>query len=132
MKPNLSFLDTILQQNNQSIHKDENQKHILRSRYHTDFPMTVKNPLTNQIIVGEVEFFLVKHQDIAACAGLSPGSSIDLSAYFVGSDYTYAYSQQFRDNVFRDNTLDENLLVGITPKPQELDRPDPGPAAPLE
>lgn len=130
VKPNLSFLDSILQQNNQSIHKDDNQKHILRSRYHTDFPMTVKNPLTNQIIVGEVEFYLVKHPDIAAFAVANPGSSIDLKAYFVGSDYTYAYSQQFRDNVFRDNTLDENLLVGITPKPQEV--PDPVPAQPLE
>ena len=32
---------------------------ILRSRYNYDFPLTVKDPLTNEVIVGEVEFYLV-------------------------------------------------------------------------
>ena len=40
-----------------------------------------------------------------------------LNAYYIGSDYTYAYSQKFRDTIFRDNTVDENLLVGVTPIP---------------
>ena len=38
---------------------------ILRSRYHSEFPLTAKNPLTNEVIVGEVEFFLIDHRDIA-------------------------------------------------------------------
>lgn len=32
----------------------------LISRYHINYPLSVKNPLTNEIIVGEVEFFLLK------------------------------------------------------------------------
>jgi hypothetical protein len=131
VKPNLSFLDTILQQNNQSIHKEDNKKHILRSRYHMDFPMTVKNPLTNQIIVGEVEFYLVQLKEIQEKTNkknLPEDGSFNLNAYYIGSDYTYAYSQQFRDNVFRDNTLDENLLVGVNPRPVVLERPQGLPA----
>lgn len=32
----------------------------LMSRYHDQHPLIVKNPLTNEIIVGEVEFYLIK------------------------------------------------------------------------
>jgi len=32
---------------------------VLISRYHPTIPLTVRNPLTNEIIVGEVEFFLI-------------------------------------------------------------------------
>ena len=32
---------------------------VLISRYHATMPLTVKNPMTNEIIVGEVEFFLI-------------------------------------------------------------------------
>lgn len=34
----------------------------LISRYHPTMPLTVKNPLTNEIIVGEVEFYLLDKQ----------------------------------------------------------------------
>ena len=34
----------------------------------------------------------------------------------MGTDYTYAYSYRFRNTVFRDNTIDENLLIGVDPK----------------
>lgn len=34
----------------------------------------------------------------------------------MGTDYTYAYSSRFRNTVFRDNTIDENLLIGVEPK----------------
>ena len=37
---------------------------ILRSRYHVDYPLTPKDPLTNQVIVGEVEFFKISLEDI--------------------------------------------------------------------
>jgi hypothetical protein len=40
-----------------------------------------------------------------------------ISAHYIGSDYTYAYSQKFRDTIFRDNTMDENLLIGVSAKP---------------
>lgn len=39
---------------------------VLRSRYHYDFPLTVKNPMTNEVIVGEVEFYLVEKNTVAA------------------------------------------------------------------
>lgn len=32
---------------------------VLRSRYHPEFPLTPKNPLTNEVIVAEVGFYLV-------------------------------------------------------------------------
>jgi hypothetical protein len=36
---------------------------VLISRYHPTMPLTVKNPMTNEIIVGEVEFFLVSKSE---------------------------------------------------------------------
>ena len=54
--------------------------------------MTVKNPLTNQVIVGEVEFYLISKQEVEEkCANASEGK-LTLLAYYIGSDYTYAYS----------------------------------------
>ena len=38
----------------------------LLSRYHPQYPLTVKNPLTNEIIVGEVEYYLLKCEDRSA------------------------------------------------------------------
>ena len=32
---------------------------ILRSRYHPEFPLMPKDPVNNEVIVGEVEFFLI-------------------------------------------------------------------------
>ena len=80
-----------------------------------DFPLTVKNPLTNQIIVSEVEFYLIPQEQV-----LEKCQQGLLLAQYIGSDYTYAYSQRFRDTVFRDNTLDENLLVGVMPKKEPV------------
>ena len=31
-----------------------------------EYPLTVKNPLTNQVIVGEVEFFMIDSEEILA------------------------------------------------------------------
>jgi hypothetical protein len=41
-----------------------------------------------------------------------------LKAFYIGSDYTYAYSEKFRENIFRDNTLDDQLLVGVKIRPE--------------
>lgn len=56
---------------------------ILRSRYHSQFPIAAKDPLTNEVIVGEVSFYLLKSSEIHA-------------TYF-GSDFNYASSKLFRD-----------------------------------
>jgi hypothetical protein len=56
---------------------------ILRSRYHNEFPITSKNPLTNNAIVGEVEFYTYK--------------SGDSHAVYFGSDFNYANQKAFRD-----------------------------------
>ena len=37
----------------------------MRSRYHYEYPLTVKNPLNKEIIVGEVEFYLIEGSSIA-------------------------------------------------------------------
>ena len=37
-----------------------NGQSILRSRYHYDYPLSVKNPLNKEIIVGEVEFYIIE------------------------------------------------------------------------
>ena len=34
-------------------------EYVFRSRYHNEFPLTAKDPLINEIIVGEVDFFLI-------------------------------------------------------------------------
>lgn len=129
VKPNINFLEKILSQTNSSINKEDNQLHILRSRYHLDYPLCVRNPLTNQIIVGEVEFYLVSRQHIEEqCVASRPqvDQEIILSAYYIGSDYTYAYSQKFRDTIFRENTVDESLLIGLTKKSPAPNQPDQG------
>jgi hypothetical protein len=41
-----------------------------------------------------------------------------MQAKYIGSDYTYAYCLKFRDSIFRENTLDENLLIGLSIKNQ--------------
>jgi hypothetical protein len=82
-----------------------------------DYPLTVKNPLTNQIIVGEVEFYLIQKNVIESQMQIFRSDENHpkiISAHYIGSDYTYAYSQKFRDSIFRDNTLDENLLIGVS------------------
>ena len=39
---------------------------ILRSRYHPEFPITAKDPQNNEVIVGEVQFFLLKRGEMEA------------------------------------------------------------------
>ena len=56
-------------------------------------PLTVRNPLNNEIIVGEVEFFLIKH-----------GEGGD-KAVFIGTDFNYAQSNDFR-KIFLENSID--------------------------
>lgn len=56
---------------------------ILRSRYHLEFPICPKNPLTNAAIVGEVEFYSFQTGDTCA--------------QYLGSDFNYANQKAFRD-----------------------------------
>ena len=56
-------------------------------------PLTVRNPLNNEIIVGEVEFYLLKNEE-----GI-------YTAKFIGTDFNYAYSNDFR-RIFLDNSID--------------------------
>jgi hypothetical protein len=60
---------------------------ILQSRYHPDFPLTPKNPLTNEVIVGEVDFFMITLQEQERVKDLPEEA---LVAEFIGSDYNYA------------------------------------------
>jgi len=57
-------------------------------------PLTVRNPLNNEIIVGEVEFYLLKNEE-------GPINT----AKFIGTDYNYAYSNDFR-RIFLENSIE--------------------------
>ena len=75
---------------------------ILRSRYHPEFPLTAKDPLTNEIIVGEVGFYKM----------------VSNEAHYFGSDFNYANSKQFRDE-FSALTADKPLIdVGFREEQQ--------------
>ena len=37
----------------------------MRSRYHPEYPLSVKNPLTNEVMIGEVEFYLIEASQIS-------------------------------------------------------------------
>jgi len=55
---------------------------VLRSRYHYDFPLTVRNPMTNGVIVGEVEFYLIDQSAVAsATEQLLCSSGSEVSAF---------------------------------------------------
>ena len=43
----------------------------------------------------------------------------ELIANYIGSDYTYAYSQRFRDTLFKNNCVDQHLLIGLSEKVEE-------------
>jgi len=63
-------------------------------------PLTVRNPLNNEVISDEVRFFKL---DFTAAA------SETLQAVFIGSDYHYSQSPDFR-KLFLDNAVDSELL----------------------
>ena len=44
---------------------DLNGEQIMRSRYHAEYPLSVKNPLTNEVMIGEVEFYLIEASQIS-------------------------------------------------------------------
>ena len=74
----------------------------MRSRYHNEFPLTAKDPLTNEVIVGEVEFYEInRNQIISICeTAISQSRQGEISAFeqtkviiagnFFGSDFNYA------------------------------------------
>ena len=72
----------------------------LISRYHPSMPLTVKNPCNNEIIVGEVEFFLLSNNRN------NQGPIEDqYKATFIGTDFNYAHSNDFRKLIL-DNSID--------------------------
>lgn len=72
---------------------------MFRSRYHSQFPITCKDPITNQIIVGEVEFFY----------WIKGNPNLE----FFGTDFNYAHSKLFRER-FDSMTPEKELLeVGL-------------------
>jgi len=70
----------------------------LISRYHPQMPLTVRNPLTNEIIVGEVEFYLLGRDQApevlnrGEVSSLASSQDVILKAEFLGTDYNYALS----------------------------------------
>ena len=82
---------------------------ILRSRYHPEFPLTPKNPGNNEVIVGEVDFFLVSLEEQQR----ERDKDEPLIAQFIGSDYNYAIQPSFREE-FKLHTFDKDELdIGL-------------------
>eukprot|EP00347_Sterkiella_histriomuscorum_P023431 403334668 len=90
---------------------------VLISRYHPTIPLTVRNPLTNEIIVGEVEFYLVSKEQKQAVQThieqadellsqkrhsnnnpMNNSGELELTAKYIGSDFNYATQQEFRQS----------------------------------
>ena len=46
-----------------ALQNEGHQDEPLISRYHTTMPLTVRDPLNNEIVVGEVEFYLIKKSE---------------------------------------------------------------------
>ena len=90
---------------------------ILRSRYHVDYPLNARDPLTNSVIVGEVEFYQIDPEELynkiekAAYYSTKLSEELDrqvqqaqqnmqicrqdteeftLNAHYIGTDYNYA------------------------------------------
>lgn len=78
---------------NKLIFKKKNNDLI--GRHDKTSPMSVINPLTNTLIVGEVEYFLVKN---------SENNEDVLKAELIGTDYSYLFSEELR-KVFEENAL---------------------------
>ena len=74
---------------NKTLFKQTNQGELL-SRYHSQHPLNVKNPMTMLPIVGEVEYYMMQPQK--------------LSCIFIGTDYTYVNSEQLREQ-FTNNAV---------------------------
>ena len=68
------------------------------------YPITSKDPITNQVIVGEVEFYTLGEENT--------------DAEFFGTDFNYASSKLFRER-FDELTPEKELLdLGIRNDPQ--------------
>mmetsp|Transcript_33591 Transcript_33591/g.51688 ORF Transcript_33591/g.51688 Transcript_33591/m.51688 type:complete len:164 (+) Transcript_33591:1441-1932(+) len=81
-------------------------------RFHPDFNIAATNPLTNNRIVGEVEFFFIENPYLKTQAQnrYSQEQTLSLSgvkACFIGSDYNFQFSSALRQKVF-ENCLDDN------------------------
>ncbi|TNV79911.1 hypothetical protein FGO68_gene15764 [Halteria grandinella] len=81
-------------------------------RFHHNHPMSAKNPLTNNLIIGEVEFFLFKNPYLTRPAeGRYPqGQTLSLDGVkgeFMGTDFNYLYSENMR-KIVDENCLDAN------------------------
>jgi len=75
---------------------NSNQEEPLISRYHATMPLTVRDPLNNEIVVGEVEFYLVKKSE----KGM---------AHLIGTDFNYANSNDFR-RLFMENSASSEAV----------------------
>ncbi len=73
-------------------------------------PMTVKNPLNNEIVVGEVDFYLLtKNEKKIPDNHLNISVQNSLKAFFMGSDFNYANSNDFR-KMFLENSIENEDL----------------------
>ncbi|CDW71540.1 UNKNOWN [Stylonychia lemnae] len=82
-------------------------------RFHAKYPSSSKNPLTNQQIIGEVEFYQFKNPylDLPAENRYPVGQTLSLEGVkgeFIGTDFNYLYSEELR-NLITADCLEANL-----------------------
>jgi hypothetical protein len=109
---------------NKLLFKLKNSRDLI-SRHDRQHPFSVINPLTNTLIIGEVEYFIVNPSK-----DIEKTSEDDfLEATLIGTDLTYVTSEKLRE-VFKSNALRpedlifptfQGLFEGFLPGPPNLE-----------
>jgi hypothetical protein len=75
-------------------------------RFHTECNMAALNPLTNNRLIGEVEFYFIENPYLKIEppeARYHQGKPLSLNGVkgtFIGSDYNFIYSSDLRETIF--------------------------------
>jgi hypothetical protein len=92
-----------------ALSNNSNQEEPLISRYHATMPLTVRDPLNNEIVVGEVEFYLVKKSEKG-------------TAHLIGTDFNYANSNDFRRLFMEYSSANEGIKEQVKDEAMAAER----------
>ena len=82
-------------------------------------PLTVRSPLNNEIVVGEVEFYLLLRESGETSLNRD---ARQLNANFIGTDYNYANSNDFR-KMFLENSIETDDIKAQVRGAEGIDDP---------
>lgn len=88
------------------------------TRFHASCAISAKNPMTNHQIIGEVEFYIIKNTylDKPAENRYPEGESLSLlgvKGEFLGTDYSYAHSEELKETVNKNVPNDYKNLLNL-------------------